>query len=90
MKALVCVALLPSEFVTVTSTVSCALVGPNGVVAVIVVALTMLTFVAATPPNVTVAPLWKFEPLIVTAVPPEVLPVFGDTLVIESVGSTYV
>jgi hypothetical protein len=37
--------------------------------------------VAAVPPNVTVAPEAKFVPVIVTAVPPPVDPLFGDTLV---------
>jgi hypothetical protein len=50
-----------------------------GVVAVIVVALTTVTPVAAADPNVTVAPDAKFVPVIVTAVPPAVVPLFGDT-----------
>jgi hypothetical protein len=50
-------------------------------VAVICVALTTTTLVAAVPPNVTVAPAAKFVPVIVTAVPPAVGPVFGDMLV---------
>jgi hypothetical protein len=37
------------------------------------------TLVAAVPPNVTVAPVPKLVPVIVTAVPPAVDPVFGDT-----------
>ena len=53
---------------------------PAGVVAVIVVLLTTTTFVAAVPPNVTVAPAAKFVPVIVTAVPPAVDPLFGVTL----------
>ena len=45
-----------------------------GVIQVIVVLSTMLREVAATPPNVTdVAPV-KFVPVIVTFVPPSVLP----------------
>jgi len=52
-----------------------------GVVAVMVVLFTTTTFVAAVPPNVTVAPVAKFVPAIVTAVPPEIDPVFGVTLV---------
>ena len=43
------------------------------------VPLTTTTFVAAVPPNVTVAPTAKFVPVIVTPVPPVVDPVFGDT-----------
>jgi hypothetical protein len=54
---------------------------PAGVVAVICVALTTTTFVAAALPNVTVAPDAKFVPVIVTAVPPAGGPLFGDTLV---------
>ena len=54
---------------------------PAGVVAVIWVALTTTTLVAAAAPNVTVAPVAKFVPVMVTAVPPAVDPVFGETLV---------
>jgi hypothetical protein len=52
---------------------------PAGDVAVIEVLLTTTTFVAAAVPKVTVAPAAKFVPVIVTAVPPAVVPVFGDT-----------
>jgi hypothetical protein len=52
---------------------------PAGVVAVICVPLTTTTLLAAVPPNITVAPAAKFVPVIVTAVPPVVDPVFGDT-----------
>jgi hypothetical protein len=61
--------------VTVTAPAACA-----GVVAVIVVLFTTTTLVAAVPPNVTVAPAAKFVPVIVTAVPPAVDPLFGETL----------
>jgi hypothetical protein len=61
--------------VTVTAPAACA-----GVVAVIVVLFTTVTLVAAVPPNVTVAPAAKFVPVIVTAVPPAVDPLFGATL----------
>src|SRR4030095_2103899 len=37
------------------------------------------TFVAAALPNVTVAPVTKLVPVILTAVPPEVEPFFGET-----------
>jgi hypothetical protein len=57
-----------------------------GVVAVIWVPLTTTTFVAAALPNVTVAPATKFDPVIVTAVPPAVDPVFGNTVL--TVGGT--
>jgi hypothetical protein len=69
------------ETVTVTAPAPCA-----GVVAVILVLLTTTTLVAAVPPNVTVAPAAKFVPVIVTAVPPAVEPVFGETLL--TVGGT--
>jgi hypothetical protein len=62
--------------VTVTSTTPAACAG---VTAVIVVLLVTFTFVAATPPNLTVAPGKKFVPVIVTAVPPVVCPLFGET-----------
>jgi hypothetical protein len=64
---------------TVTVTVTAPAL-PAGVVAVICVALTTTTLVAAVAPNVTVAPAAKFVPVIVTAVPPAVDPLFGDTL----------
>ena len=51
----------------------------------IVVLFTTTTLVAAVPPNVTVAPAAKFVPVIVTAVPPAVGPLFGLTLL--TVGS---
>src|SRR5262249_17872269 len=44
------------------------------------------TFVAAAPANVTVAPLAKFVPVIVTAVPPAVGPLLGDTLLTVGTG----
>ena len=45
--------------------------------AVIVVLFVILTLVAAVPPRVTVGPVTKFVPVIVTDVPPVVLPMFG-------------
>jgi hypothetical protein len=69
--------LKPPGLVTVTVT---ALAVPAGVVAVICVALTTTTFVAALLPKVTVAPVAKFVPAIVTGVPPAVGPLFGETL----------
>ena len=62
--------------VTVTVTAPAA---PAGVVAVIEVLLTTVTFVAAAEPNVTVAPEEKLVPVIVTDVPPAVDPVLGLT-----------
>src|SRR5262245_9191784 len=50
-----------------------------GVVALIDVALVTLTPVAATPPNATVAPAAKFDPAIVTLVPPAGGPDAGVT-----------
>jgi hypothetical protein len=41
----------------------------------------MTTLVAAVAPNVTVAPVAKFVPVIVTAVPPAVNPLVGEILV---------
>ena len=71
---------LPLFALTVTVTVTAPAV-PAGVVAVIWVALTTTTLVAAAVPNVTVAPAAKLVPVMVTAVPPAVEPVFGDTVV---------
>jgi hypothetical protein len=59
---------------------------PAGVVAVIEVALTTVTPVAAAPPIVTdVAPV-RFVPVIVTEVPPRVIPVAGDTAITVGTG----
>jgi hypothetical protein len=60
--------------VTTTSTAPVAW-GP--VAAVMVFESTTLTLVAATPPTVTMAPLWKLPPEMVTGVPPAVEPWFG-------------
>ena len=51
-----------------------------------VVLFTTTTFVAAVLPKVTVAPATKFVPVIVTAVPPAIDPLLGETLV--TVGGT--
>jgi hypothetical protein len=56
-------------------------------VAVIDVLLTTTPLVAAALPNVTVAPATKFVPVIVTAVPPAVVPLFGLTLVTVGVAT---
>ena len=59
---------------------------PAGVVAVMVVALTTLTLVAALPPMVTaVAPVRLF-PVIVMLVPPKVEPLEGEILVTVGAG----
>ena len=76
---------LPLCPLTVTVTVTAPAL-PAGVVAVMVVLFTTTTLVAAAPPNVTVAPAAKFVPVIVTAVPPVVDPLLGDTLL--TVGGT--
>jgi hypothetical protein len=70
---------LPLSPLTVTVTVTAPAL-PAGVVAVILVLLTTVTFVAAALPNVTVAPVAKFVPVMVTAVPPAGGPLLGDTL----------
>jgi hypothetical protein len=54
---------------------------PAGVVQVIDVAETLTTLVQALPPTVTVAPDTKFVPVIVIGVPPAVLPVDGEIVV---------
>ena len=70
---------VPPDVVTSTSTVPAVSVA--GEVAVIDVGLTTETPVAAVPPKLTVAPVMKLVPVIVTAVPPPVGPLFGFTLV---------
>ena len=75
--------LCPPELVTVTVTAPAL---PAGVVAVIVVLFTTTTLVAAAAPNVTVAPVAKFVPVIVTAVPPVSAPLVG--LILLTVGDT--
>ena len=69
-------ALLPAGVVTMTLTAPAA---PTGVVAVIVVAFTTETDVAATPPNVTLVVPVKVVPVMVTLVPPRAEPEFGLT-----------
>ena len=69
------VAVWLSAFLTITSAAPAACAG---VVAVIEVPLATFTDVAAVPPMVTVAPVAKFVPVIVTFVPPTVVPELGD------------
>ena len=70
----------PPPVVTITPTAPTVV--RAGVIQVIVVLFTMLRFVAAIPPNVTeVAPV-KDVPVIVTLVPPSVLPDDGEISVI--------
>ena len=82
-KPLVSVPLCASVLVTTTLTapVPCA-----GVVAVMLVLPTTTTLVAAVPPIDTVAPLKKPVPLIVTAVPPAVVPDAGEMPVTVGAG----
>src|SRR4029079_14519462 len=60
-----------------------------GVTAVIDVELATVTLVAAVPPIVTVAPVAKFVPVIVTFVPPAVVPAVGEIAVTVG-GARYV
>src|SRR5579862_3630588 len=64
----------------VTTTSACPVV-PTGVLNVSCVLLLMVTFVAATPPMVTVDVGEKLVPVTVTSVPPAVGPLSGETLV---------
>ena len=65
------------EFVTVTST---GPIAPDGEIAEIDVAELTVTPVAPAPPNWTATPVVvKFVPVIVTAIPPVVAPLFGLT-----------
>ena len=72
-----------SELVTTTFTAPVACVG---VFAVIEVLLTTVTFVAAAPPKLTLAPDRKFVPVIVTPLAPPEEPEFGDTEVTAGAG----
>ena len=67
---------------TVVTATSFAPTTPAGVTAVMEVALTTTTLVAATPPTFTVAPAIKFVPAIVMGVPGVSGPDAGDTLAI--------
>ena len=77
MKALGSVTLCPSGFVRVTLTVP---PGIAGVVTSVCVELETVTDVLAALPKVTVAPDWKFAPVMVTVVPPGVNPLVGEML----------
>jgi hypothetical protein len=78
-KALAKLALWPLLLVTVTAAAPAA---PAGVTAVIWVALTTFTKLAAVGPKLTVAPAANPAPASVTVVPPVVGPLLGDTPVI--------
>ena len=73
MKQTTHVPLWVSGFVTtmVTAPAACGLVVPEMLVAL------RLEIVTAAPPSVTVAPVWKALPAMVTAVPPTVDPLVG-------------
>ena len=83
MNPVASVPLWPSGFVSVTLTAPAAWAG---VVAVRLVLLPTVTFVAALPPKETVAPVRKLAPVRVTAVPPAVEPLAGATLVTVGAG----
>ena len=61
-----------------------------GVTAVMEVSETTTTLVAATPPKVTLVAPVKFAPLIVTVVPPKVVPDVGLNDAIVGAGISYV
>lgn len=65
----------PPPVVTITPTAPAL---RSRVTQFIVVLFTTLTVVAAIPPNVTIVAPVKFVPVIVTFVPPRVLPVNGE------------
>ena len=69
---------MPPGVVTVTSTEP---VDPAGLVAVMMVALTTVTLVAAMLPKLTAVAPVKFVPVIVTLVPPAADPLAGLTVV---------
>lgn len=75
MNAFARLPLFPLVLVTVVVTVPTVFAG---VVAVMVVPFETETLVAATVPNLTLAPAAKFVPVIVTAVPPAIGPEFGE------------
>jgi hypothetical protein len=56
------------------------------VVAVIDVLFTTVAAVAAVPPTLTVAPAWNPVPVMVTAVPPLIVPEFGEMEVTVGAG----
>jgi hypothetical protein len=83
----VLVTLVPPAVVTVRSTVPAV---PAGAVAVIWVALFTVKVVALVPPNWTAVAPVKFVPVIVTAVPPVVVPLVGVIPVMVGAEATYV
>jgi hypothetical protein len=85
LKVTVVLLACPFGLVTITSLALLRSV-PGGVTAVIVVGFTTTTLVGALPSIVTVAPLTKPVPVMVTGVPPSTEPEFGEIVVI--VGAT--
>ena len=83
MNPLVNVLLCPSVLVTTTFTAPATWVA---VVAVIELLLATFTLVAAVPPNVTLAPDRNPVPVIVTDVPPVVVPDTGEMAVTVGAG----
>ena len=67
-------------------TVTCTVPEPAGEVAVILVADSTLTPVAALAPNLTVLAPVRFVPVIVTEVPPAAGPLVGSTFVTVGAG----
>ena len=80
------VSLEPPDVMTCTSTTPADVI--DGDVTVIDVAETTVAAIAASPSNLTVAPVMNPVPVMVTLVPPTVLPVAGDSEV--TVGVTVV
>jgi hypothetical protein len=72
----------------VVTAMLCTPAVPGGVTAVIEVALTTTTLVAATPPTVTLLAPVKFVPVIVKGVLPKVEPTVGEMLVMVGAGTT--
>ena len=81
------VALWLSGFATITLTAPAAWAGD---VALIEMLLTKVTAVAGVPPKLTVAPVRKPDPAMVTIVPPAVVPDNGESEVIVGGGLMYV
>ena len=75
-----------SGFVTTTATAPAACAGVRTLIDVALVDRT----VACVPPNVTFNPETKLLPDIVTVVPPERVPLVGETLLMLGAGAVYV
>ena len=66
---------VPPDVVTTTFLAPAEL---TGVIAVMLVLLITTTLVAAVPPMITAVALMKFVPVMVTGVPPRVVPLVGE------------